>query len=106
MWLTSNRPARVRTAMCSSVLPEYSTGISQPAYGTMRAPDARCRACKGVVRRLAAAVSVMEQNETRQDSTTMTVLAARREGQGTEMSGRRAQQHRATAEAIEDTDQM
>src|SRR5215510_9192274 len=98
MWLTSNTPARVRTARCSLVIPEYSTGISQPAYGTMRAPDARCRACKGVVRRLAAAVSVMKQNGTREDSTAMTVLAAEREGQGTEMSGRGAEQHCATAE--------
>jgi hypothetical protein len=75
----------------------------------MRAPDARCRACKGVVRRLSAAVSVMKQNGTRQDPTDptgMTVLAARREGQGTEMSGRGAQQHCATAEAIENVDQM
>ena len=40
MWLTSNTPARVRTARCSAVMPEYSTGMSQPAYGTIRAPEA------------------------------------------------------------------
>ncbi len=29
MWLTSNRPARVRTAACSAVIPVgYCTGIS------------------------------------------------------------------------------
>ena len=33
MWLTSNRPARSRTAMCSAVMPEYSTGMSQPPNG-------------------------------------------------------------------------
>ena len=38
MWLTSNSPARVRTAWCSSMMPEYSTGMSQPPKGTMRAP--------------------------------------------------------------------
>src|SRR5688572_2216293 len=48
MWLTSNSPARVRTAMCSSVMPEYSTGMSQPANSTIRAPIARCLAFRGV----------------------------------------------------------
>ena len=42
------RPARVRTAMCSSVMPEYSTGMSQPPNSTIRAPLARCRACSAV----------------------------------------------------------
>ena len=37
MWLTSNSPARVRTAMCSSPMPEYSTGMSQPPNSTIRA---------------------------------------------------------------------
>ena len=41
---TSNSPPRVRTAMCSSTMPEYSTGMSQPPYSTIRAPCARCRA--------------------------------------------------------------
>ena len=41
MWLTSNSPARVRTAMCSSAMPEYSTGMSQPPNGTIFAPEAR-----------------------------------------------------------------
>jgi hypothetical protein len=41
MWLTSNSPARVRTAVCSSMMPGYCTGMSQPAKSTMRAPSAR-----------------------------------------------------------------
>ena len=48
MWLTSKRPARVRTARCSSVMPEYSTGMSQPPNSTMRAPRERWRALSGV----------------------------------------------------------
>ena len=36
----------------------------------------------------------------------MTVLAAERGGQGTEMSGCRAQEHRATTQAVEHADQM
>ena len=51
MWLTSNNPARVRTAKCSSVMPLYSTGISQPPNGTKRAPIATWRAYSGVRRR-------------------------------------------------------
>ena len=53
MWLTSNSPARVRTAMCSSTMPEYSTGMSQPPNSTIRAPRARCRAWSGVFLRVA-----------------------------------------------------
>ena len=41
MWLTSNSPTRVRTAMCSGTIPEYSTGMSQPPNSTMRAPMRR-----------------------------------------------------------------
>jgi len=41
MWLTSNKPAAVRTAMCSSMMPVYSTGMSQPPNSTIRAPWAR-----------------------------------------------------------------
>ena len=48
MWLTSNRPAPVRTAMCSAVMPLYSSGMSQPPKGTIFAPDARWRALSGV----------------------------------------------------------
>ena len=48
MWLTSNSPARVRTAMCSSTIPEYSTGMSHPPNSTIRAPSDRCAAFSGV----------------------------------------------------------
>src|SRR5579862_175277 len=56
MWLTSNSPARVRTAMCSETMPPpaYSTGMSQPPKGTIRAPELRWRALSGVLRRGAA----------------------------------------------------
>ena len=48
MWLTSKIPARSRTAMCSSRMPPYCTGISQPANGTSLAPAATWRSCSGV----------------------------------------------------------
>src|SRR5829696_7137609 len=48
MWLTSTLPARSRTAMCSSRMPAYCTGISQPANGTSFAPAATWRSCSGV----------------------------------------------------------
>src|SRR5690349_800405 len=50
MWLTSKRPAADRTAMCSATTPPpaYSTGMSQPANGTILAPDERWRALSGV----------------------------------------------------------
>ncbi len=40
---TSKTPAEERTALCSSTIDVYCTGISQPAKGTMRAPSAACR---------------------------------------------------------------
>ena len=40
---TSNTPAAPRTATCSSRMPAYCTGISQPAKGTSRAPAASWR---------------------------------------------------------------
>src|SRR5688500_61480 len=61
MWLTSNNPALERTAMCSFVMPEYSTGMSHPPNGTIRAPWARCRAFNGVFLRCAVEVSVIER---------------------------------------------
>ena len=48
MWETSNRPAAVRTARCSSITPRYCTGISQPAKGTSFAPAARWASYSGV----------------------------------------------------------
>src|SRR4051794_31881370 len=47
---TSNTPARSRTAMCSSRMPPYWTGMSQPANGTSFAPSAAWRPCSGVRR--------------------------------------------------------
>ena len=40
MWLTSNRPQLVRTALCSAMTPEYCTGSSHPAKGTSLPPAA------------------------------------------------------------------
>src|SRR4029077_6306918 len=48
MWLTSNRPTDLRTVLCSSITPEYCTGISQPPKSTIRAPMARWMALSGV----------------------------------------------------------
>ena len=41
---TSNIPACVRTAECSSRIPSYVTGMSQPANGITLAPSSRCSA--------------------------------------------------------------
>ena len=38
MWLTSNKPTALRTAWCSSMMPEYCTGMSQPPKSTILAP--------------------------------------------------------------------
>ena len=46
----SNSPAAVRTARCSSMMPVYCTGMSQPPNGTMRAPRATCQSYSGVRR--------------------------------------------------------
>ncbi len=48
MWLTSNSPAALRTAACSSPTEVYHTGISQPPNGTIRAPAALCVSYKPV----------------------------------------------------------
>src|SRR2546421_1440740 len=50
MWLTSKMPARWRTAACSSRIPWYWTGISNPANSTIRAEAARWAECRGVRR--------------------------------------------------------
>ena len=44
----SNRPAAVRTARCSSRIPEYWIGISQPANSTTLAPSASWRSSSGL----------------------------------------------------------
>ncbi len=41
MWLTSKSPTAVRTAMCSAIRPEYSTGMSHPPKSTIFAPSWR-----------------------------------------------------------------
>ena len=51
MWLTSNSPTAVRTAWCSSMMPEYCTGMSQPPKSTILAPNARWTEFSGVARR-------------------------------------------------------
>src|SRR5206468_5372811 len=51
---TSNTPAAVLTARCSSITPSYWTGISHPANGTRRAPAARWASNRGVRRRSAS----------------------------------------------------
>src|ERR1700730_17053767 len=48
MWLTSNRPACVRTASCSERMPEYSSGISQPPKLTILAPKRRWTSLRAV----------------------------------------------------------
>src|SRR5580693_6781609 len=55
MWLTSNRPARVRTASCSAMMPEYSRGISQPPKLTILAPRRRWTEFSAVLRNSTAA---------------------------------------------------
>ena len=50
MWLTSNTPTAERTALCSSMMPEYWTGMSQPPKSTIFAPSARWTEFKGVTR--------------------------------------------------------
>src|SRR5438093_5641462 len=61
MWLTSKRPARVRTAMCSWTMPEYSTGMSHPPNDTILAPEARWRALSGVFLRGASVACSIER---------------------------------------------
>ena len=42
MWLTSNTPQTLRTALCSSTMSVYWMGISKPPKGTILAPNAMC----------------------------------------------------------------
>ena len=55
MWLTSNSPARVRTASCSARIPEYSRGMSQPPKLTILAPSRRWTEFSAVLRNSTAA---------------------------------------------------
>src|SRR5207302_1939778 len=45
---TSNRPATLRTAKCSSRIEVYCCGISQQPKSTIRPPRATCLSCRGV----------------------------------------------------------
>src|SRR5438034_132473 len=45
---TSNRPATLRTAKCSSRIEVYCCGISQPPKSTIRPPRATCLSYRGV----------------------------------------------------------
>ncbi len=82
MWLTSNSPARWRTAMCSATMPEYSTGMSQPPKATIFAPDARWRALSGVfLRGASVACSIGMAAAERFTRERVTVLCAIETGQ-------------------------
>ena len=59
MWLMSNSPTRSRTALCSSVIVEYCTGISQPPNSTIRPLWAWCQSYSDVLR---SGVSAMFKN--------------------------------------------
>lgn len=48
MWEISKIPQDWRTALCSSIIPVYWTGIFQPAKGTILAPNSTCLGSKGV----------------------------------------------------------
>src|SRR5262245_25742887 len=48
MWLTSKHPTAPRTVRCSSTMPAYWTGMSQPPKPIIRAPRRTCAACSGV----------------------------------------------------------
>src|SRR6185437_3864398 len=52
---TSNSPTPVRTAICSAISPEYSTGMSHPPKSTILAPMRRCMALSEVWRRAGGA---------------------------------------------------
>src|SRR5206468_8242029 len=61
MWLMSKSPTARRTARCSSTMPVYWTGISQPPKGTIRAPALTWTSRSGVrLSEVVAVVSVME----------------------------------------------
>src|SRR5829696_2141804 len=68
-------------------MPEYSTGISQPANGTMRAPSETWRACRAVF--LIAVVSSCAMRDAGRGRRAMpniqTVLCGSRAGQGAEV---------------------
>src|SRR5450756_643434 len=64
MWLTSKTPTAWRTALCSSMIPEYWTGMSHPPKSTILAPSARWTEFRGVNRRAGAAGMKTQANST------------------------------------------
>ena len=64
MWLTSKSPTALRTALCSSMMPEYWTGMSQPPKSTILAPSARWTEFSGVARSAGAAGMKIQANST------------------------------------------
>ena len=69
MWLTSKRPTALRTALCSSMMPEYCTGMSQPPKSTILAPSARWTALRGVFRRTASDMKNQANRARRREAT-------------------------------------
>src|SRR5260370_14816133 len=62
MWLTSKTPTAVRTALCSSMIPEYWTGMSHPPKSTILAPRERWTEWSGVVRSESAEAMKIQAN--------------------------------------------
>src|SRR5476651_718288 len=86
MWLTSKTPTARRTALCSSMTPEYWTGMSHPPKSTILAPRARCTEFKGVTRSDGAADMKIQANRSFKRSQT-------REGKpGKENQGRKTKE--------------
>src|SRR5579872_3729678 len=65
IWLTSNTPTAARTALCSSMIPEYWTGMSHPPKSTILAPRDRWTEFKGVARSAAASGMKIQANTLR-----------------------------------------
>src|SRR2546425_12111310 len=60
MWLTSKQPTAARTVRCSSTIPLYCTGMSQPPNPIMRAPKRTWAAWRGVRFRVVPSDWVMD----------------------------------------------
>src|SRR5277367_4716631 len=59
MWEISKTPAASRTALCSSEMLVYCTGICQPPKSTMRAPSLRCASNRAVFLSEAGSVLIL-----------------------------------------------
>src|SRR3990172_8239117 len=64
----SNSPAAWRTAKCSSMMPVYSMGISQPPNSAILAPSCLCRGWSGVLFKGTVDVIDVETNSARDRS--------------------------------------